>query len=820
MLRVEAWVSQSQGLVGIAPMIKAPFYRAVTPLPARFAAAIEGRYRVERELGAGGMATVYLAEDVKHRRKVAIKVLKPELAASLGAERFLREIETTANLRHPHILPLYDSGEAEGFLFYVMPLVEGESLRVRLNRERQLPIDDALRIAREVSDALSYAHARGVVHRDIKPENILLESGHAVVADFGIARAVSAAGSESLTQSGLSIGTPTYMSPEQAACDRDVDGRSDLYALGCVLYEMLAGQPPFTGPTLESITRQHLIAEPPPVTNLRPAVPASVLAALQRALAKNPADRFNPVAQFADALRAGESAAAPASASPPPRPLPRSLRRLEVAGVALAIVLVVAITLWRRVSAAPVAQPKSIAVLPFESVGGDTANIYFAEGIADELTTALTSVDGLRVAATSSAFTYRGKTVDAREVGRALNVGAVLQGRVRRAGSVLRVSAQLTNSADGLVLWSRSYDRDAKDVFSVQDELAREIVGALKITLTGAPNATSTHGTRDVESYDLYLRGLYFLNQRGPGVARSIPYFRQAIARDSTFARAWAQLGTAYGLLSIFDLVAPDTTVREARAAIERALQLDSLAAEAHAASGLQMALAGRWNDAWAEYQRAIALDPNYAVAYRLGLSTLAVLGREADAVTATRALIQRDPLSAVSRSVIAMTQLNFGRHDDAVATARRGVELDANGPMPRASLAAALLAAGHPDSARVLASTAGHTPATTPWIGWVLAATGDRQGAANLVREVEQQRGRNATANLTIAFVALGAGDTTRALDALERAAAAREAIGFMAPFGLPAYDALRRSARFAAVIRAFGADPAPFVRSAGTRP
>ncbi len=268
----------------------------------RLTAALAERYRVEGELGQGGMAIVYLAEDLKHRRKVAVKVLRSELSAALGHERFLREIEISAGLSHPHILPLYDSGEAGGFLYYVMPFVEEESLRDRLEREKQLPMDDALRFSREVADALSYAHSRGVIHRDIKPENILLQSGHAVVADFGIARAVSAAGGEKLTGTGIAVGTPAYMSPEQAAGDQDLDGRSDLYALGCVLYEMLAGQPPFSGPTTESLVRQHLVAEPPAVTSIRPAVPAEVAAALQRALAKNPADRFNPVAQFSEAL--------------------------------------------------------------------------------------------------------------------------------------------------------------------------------------------------------------------------------------------------------------------------------------------------------------------------------------------------------------------------------------------------------------------------------------------------------------------------------------------------------------------------------------
>src|SRR5215211_3434140 len=249
--------------------------------------ALADRYRVERELGAGGMATVYLAEDLKHGRKVAVKVLRPELAAALGHERFLREITTTANLRHPNILPLYDSGNHDGFLFYVMPYVEGESLRARMDRERQLPIDEAVRIADEIGDALSYAHSRGVIHRDIKPENILLEDGRAVVADFGIAQAINASGSDKLTMTGMAIGTPQYMSPEQSGGET-VDGRSDLYAVGCLLYEMLAGTPPFTGPNAMAIMARHMMDPVPRLTTVRPTVAPHVTAAIERALAKNP----------------------------------------------------------------------------------------------------------------------------------------------------------------------------------------------------------------------------------------------------------------------------------------------------------------------------------------------------------------------------------------------------------------------------------------------------------------------------------------------------------------------------------------------------
>ena len=319
----------------------------MTEIPAGLAAATADRYRLERELGQGGMATVYLAEDLRHHRPVAVKVLRPELAATLGAERFLREIETTASLRHPHILPLYDSGAAAGYLYYVMPFVEGESLRDRLRREKQLPLDDALRIAREVADALEYAHGRGVIHRDIKPENILLERGHAVVADFGIARAVSTAGGERLTQTGMAVGTVPYMSPEQASGGEELDGRSDLYALGCVLYEMLAGRPPFTGPTAESVARQHLLATPAPITQLRQAVPARVSAALERALAKAPADRFATPAALIAALETPiESRTPPPTGRRVPRLVPAALITLAVLAGGAALV-------WFRTRPAP-----------------------------------------------------------------------------------------------------------------------------------------------------------------------------------------------------------------------------------------------------------------------------------------------------------------------------------------------------------------------------------------------------------------------------------------------------------------------------------
>ncbi len=337
----------------------------------RLTTAVAGRYRLGRELGSGGMATVYLAHDLKHDRKVALKVLRPELAASLGADRFLSEIRTMAQLNHPHILALHDSGEADDALFYVMPYVEGESLRERLDRQKTLALNEAVRIACEVGDALGYAHAHGVIHRDIKPGNILLQSGHAVVADFGIARAVSAAGTERVTVLGMVLGTPAYMSPEQSAGE-EVDPRTDLYALASVLYEMLAGETPFTGPTMESILGKRFTQPPPRVTLKRPGVPRSIEVALCTALATNRDDRYTRVEDFTEALTARP--AAPGD------------------GV----------------------MHRSIAVIPFVNMSGDPENDYFSDGMSEEISNALTQLPGLRVAARTSAFFFKGKETDLR----------------------------------------------------------------------------------------------------------------------------------------------------------------------------------------------------------------------------------------------------------------------------------------------------------------------------------------------------------------------------------------------------------------------
>jgi serine/threonine-protein kinase len=661
----------------------------MSDLLARLSSALADRYRVEREIGAGGMATVYLAEDLKHHRRVAVKVLNPELAASIGAERFLREIETTANLRHPHILPLYDSGDAGGFLFYVMPLVEGESLRARLTRERQLPIDDALRIAREVADALSYAHARGVIHRDIKPENILLESGHAVVADFGIARAIRAAGADSLTMTGMSIGTPIYMSPEQATGDPDLDGRSDLYSLACVLFEMLAGQPPFTGPTAEAITRQHLVADPPPVTNLRPAVPAAVMSTLPRALAKNPADRFNPVAQFAEAIQ--PSVIATTSAPTPIRAPSGSPRRRVAAVLALAAVavIVVMLALWRRsLTSAPAASGAGpanfIAVLPFVNTGGDAKDEYFSDGMTDELTHALAKLPELRLAGRSSSFAFKGKSVPVPEIGKALGVGAIIEGSVRRSGDRLRVTVQLSSTKDGRMLWSDSFERAGADVFAVQDAFTTAIVQALTPLLGKAPTATAaatgvdTRGTKDPVAYDLYLRGRYYWAARGAGpLDTALAFFEQAVKLDPSFARGWAGLALTHVIRPNYNSdVDALSSFDASEAAARKALALDTTLADAHASIGLVRLRRLDLPAAAAEFEAARRIEPQNANAHHWSGIFYGVVGDTLHEDQEMEKALSLDPLSATTVNSRGMLKYDRRRFGEASAMFSRVGEL------------------------------------------------------------------------------------------------------------------------------------------------
>jgi serine/threonine-protein kinase len=455
--------------------------------------ALADRYAMEREVGRGGMATVYLAEDLKHRRKVAIKVLHPDISAAIGPDRFLREIEIAARLQHPHILPLYDSGEAAGSLFYVMPFVEGESLRDRLDREKQLPQEDVIKITSEVASALGYAHSHDVVHRDIKPENIMLSGGSAVVADFGIARAASAVEQQQLTQTGTVIGTPAYMSTEQSTGDA-IDGRSDQYSLACVVYEMLVGQPPFTGPNVQAIIARHSMAVVSPPSIVRDTIPETMEAALMRALAKVPADRFPTVIMFAEALAAPSTVTAAVrrrTGEGPARPKRAGgwQRRLLWAVPAVVLLAVAAWGARRLLAPKPsggaaqgALEPRNIAVGYFDDLSRDSSLGYLADGLTEALIDQLGSA-GLKVISKNGVAVYRGSTLSEDSIARALHVGSLIRGSVEALGGRVRVTARLVDGASGADVDRQSFEEPSGNLLAVRDTLVQRVAGFLRTRL-------------------------------------------------------------------------------------------------------------------------------------------------------------------------------------------------------------------------------------------------------------------------------------------------------------------------------------------------
>src|SRR5207249_3398753 len=597
----------------------------------RLTAALAGRYVIERELGSGGMATVYLAHDVKHHREVALKVLRPELAAALGPDRFLREVEIAARLNHPHILALYDSGETNGFLFYVMPYVAGESLRHRLEREKQLPIEEALAITRHIASALGHAHAQHIIHRDVKPENILLYEGEAMVADFGIALAVSAAAGERLTQTGLAVGTPAYMSPEQAVSERALDARSDVYSLGCVLYEMLAGEPTYTGATAQVLIAKRLVDPVPAVRRLRAAVPVGVEQALTKALAKVPADRWASALAFAEAL------ATPAGPRPP-----------------------------------------SVAVLPFLNLSADPENEYFADGITEDVIAHLSKIRALKVISRTSVMAFKQREQSLREIGARLEVATLLEGSVRRAGDRVRIVAQLIDAESDRHLWAETYDRRLTDVFAIQTDVALQIAAALKAELS--PDEQSRlhqEPTGDLQAYQHYLQGRHcYLRYTAEGSRKGIEYFEQAIAKDPNYAQAYAALAMAYTELGETGALQPDEAYARAKEASAKALALDSGLGEAHCMLAYIKAVCDfDWVGAEEAFKRALALTPNSADTYDLYGRMCLALERNDEALAMEQRAQELDPLA--HRADVARALLRAGRYDEALQAATRATELD-----------------------------------------------------------------------------------------------------------------------------------------------
>ena len=731
------------------------------------------RYTIMREVGQGGMATVYLAQELKHGRAVAIKVLRPDLGAALGPERFMREIGIAARLSHPHLVPLIDSGEAGGLLYYVSAYLSGGSLRDRLRKESRLPIEDAVRITREVGAGLQYAHREGFIHRDVKPENILFAEGLALLADFGVARACCAeklGGVELVTGTGFAVGTPEYMSPEQAAGEQNLDARSDIYSLGCVLFEMLTGEPPFRGHSPQTTMAKQVVEPPRRVRALRPEVPAAIDAAVARALAKDPQHRFQSVTELCSALEV-ESATR------------------------------------GRVSPGSV---RGIAVLPFVNASPDPDNEYLSDGITDELIDALAKVHGIRVASRTSVFALKGKPQDVRAVGALLDASVVLEGTVRRSGQQVRVTGQLVSTDDGRLLWSQKYDRKLDDVFAIQDEIARTIVNTLLATsLADLPQApTSKRHTANPDAYQLYLKGRYEWNQRtGESMNAAIRHFEDAIALDPKYALAYAGLADCYSIGADYRSVPIDEGYRAAKEYARKAIELDDSLAEAHASLAWSTFVYDwNWDEADRQFRRAIDLDPRYPSAHQWYAFVLASRGNIPEALVEAHTAVELDPGSVSARRSLGYAYYYARRYDQARYHLDKAIAMNPKAEETYRVYGLVLALEGKFEEAiRVLRESVAmqeggtYTRAT---LGYALARAGELGEAAEILSELHAHVSHEYVSPVAFATLYLGLGNIEGALDYAEQAVADRR--GWLAYLKVnPIMDPMRGHPRFQALVR-----------------
>ncbi len=768
--------------------------------------ALAGAYVIERELDGGGMARLFLARDTGLERRVVIKVLPPDLASGVGTERFRREIALAAQLQHANIVPLLTAGEAAGHPYFIMPYIEGESLRRRVALG-PLPVQEVAVILRDVSRALAYAHERGVIHRDIKPDNILVAGGAAMVSDFGVARAlrpeIHPATSGKLTSDGTSLGTPAYMAPEQVAADPAADHRADLYALGILGYELLAGHTPFHDRTPQAILAAHLTERPRSLRDIRPDVDPGLAAVIERCLEKAPEARLQSATQVNAALET-PSGRTLAVAWRPPR---RWKGPVVAGGVAALLLLLIAGFIAARMRDTAVIN--AIAVLPLVDLGNDAE--YFADGMTEELIGALSELPGLHVASRTSAFTFKGRRdMDAKQIGNQLSVTHLVEGTLRKDGNQLRMSARLISTRDGLTIWSATYQREISDVFAVQEALARDVAGALRIRLGGQPLVR--RGTADLAAYDLYLRGRFFWRQRGvDGLRMAVELFQQATEKDPAFAAAYTGLADALGLLPLYGRTPFDSVVGPAREAAERAIHLDDTLAEAHASLGQLLRNTGGWVESESHLRQAIALDSTYAPAYQWLGEVLYLNGRLDESLAALRIGIRMDPLS----STIAMvTSYVYGIAGDSLRSdslAQRAIDLAPRAWPVYGFIGAAALEGGRLARAveylRVAEGLEPGLPA--PFRGLLAhahAALGHQAEARKILVQLLGERPQSPTA---LASVYAGLGEQTKAIEMLERAVAEREPFLFAASVSPRWYASLRAEPKFAGIVQSLRLDP-----------
>ena len=652
-------------------------------------------YTLERELGGGGMSRVFVAEDTTLERKVVIKVLPPELAAGVNVERFKREIQLTAKLQHPNIVPVLSSGVTDVLPFYMMPFIEGESLRARISREGELPTNDVVKILRDVLSALAYAHERGIVHRDIKPDNVLLTKYNSQVTDFGIAKALSASATQTgfATSLGVAIGTPAYMAPEQVVADPTIDHRADLYSVGAMAYEMLTGSQMFGRSSPQAMMAAHAVERPAPLASKRPSVPPALSALVMRALEKQAADRPQSAEEMLNVLDqlATPGGGSIATVRPPPvaASIATSNRTKILVAFAAVLILAFAVAFLIRRNPSNAISPR-LAVLPFEN-GGSPDDAYFADGMTEAITNRLASISGLTVIGRQSAKRYVGSNKSPQQIGSELGVNYLLTGSVRwdksqRGRNIVSVRPALLRVSDGAQIWGDPYQAVLSGEFKLQSDVAERVARALDVALLPHESrAFATKPTNDTIAYDDYLRGRFFLNKRTTdGVEQALKYFNEAVSHDPNFARAYAGLAEVYVVLPTYTDVTVDSSWAGIRRNAAIAIRLDSTLAAPHAALGSILKYEHRWSEAEVEFKRAIALEPGYPTTYQWYSRMLASLGRNSEALTLAEQARRLDPLLPILNLNLGTIQLYAGHYAAADSTLKSTITMDPANPSPR----------------------------------------------------------------------------------------------------------------------------------------
>ena len=799
-------------------------------LSERLATILGEQLVIERELGGGGMSRVFVAFETALQRRVVVKVLPDEIATALSHERFRREILTSASLQHPNIVSVISAGDAGGLLHFVMPFVEGESLRGRLQREGSLTPVTVVSIMRDVARALAFAHERGVVHRDIKPDNVLLSGGTAVVADFGVAKAFASARegthgtSTTLTNVGMSLGTPAYMAPEQVAGDTKLDARTDLYALGAMAYEALSGRAVFPRESVALVLRAHLADSPEPLRLIKPGIPAALEEAVLRCLEKDPAARPQSASELLSIL---ENPAVLSGAFTSERQLrsgtvgaiaPRKLWRSGAVAAVAAAAGILALTTWQSSSNDGVVVTRSalptIAVLPLLSVSGDSSSNYLAFGVTDEIINALARVGGVRVTSRSAAQDAQRKSLSLSQLGDSLGVTHALEGTIQKQGSEVHVAVRLVNTADGLTAWSEVFDGSADEIFAMQRYIAGAVAEAVRKDLGPRIDSTLGAGTYQPkpDAHDAYLRAHYELARRGDGdLTTAVTQLRKAVSIDSQYAVAWAELAQALTILPLYGKGDPAALQAEAQRSAQRALAIDSTLAAAHAALGNLLNAQWRWQDGAAALQRAVRLDPSYAPGHQwLGENRL-LNGDISGAERALAEAVRLDSTLSITRAVHGLVLAILERPEESDRVIAGALAMTPSVSAIHVMKGAALLYTDRVAEAITALEVARVIDPTSPLVLGTLGYAYGRASNTRMVADVERQLASGpsrAGTGMALAKIRLSVGDTSAALALFEQAIRERDPLFAAEPMRSPIYVPLHRSERFARIVQAAGLD------------